>query len=52
MDIAYIRALGAKDKEEEEEKPAPNGYGEEVSSRPLTPALFDALFGSNDNRRK
>jgi hypothetical protein len=49
MDVAYIRALNVKDKEEEAKRePSPP---EELSSRPLSPALFDALFGNNDNVR-
>lgn len=55
MDVTYIRALAERDKEDEADKPAPvqSIYaGEEISTRPLTPQLFDALFGSNDNRSR
>ena len=46
MDVAYIHALRKK---ADEEKPEETGYpGETVSDRPLTPALFDAVF-ANDN---
>jgi hypothetical protein len=49
MDVAYIRAINEKDKEEDEAKKP--SQDEELSSRPLSPALFDALF-SNDNIRR
>jgi hypothetical protein len=51
MDVAYIQALRKKD-EAKKEPETPSILGDEdISTRPLTPELFDALFGSNDNRR-
>jgi hypothetical protein len=53
MDIAYLRALNARHEAEKEPEVTVTPSGETVSTRPLTPALFDALFGGvNDNRNR
>lgn len=49
MDVTYIRAFQKKSDEGTEEESV--GFpGEVVSTRPLTPELFDAVF-TNDNVR-
>jgi hypothetical protein len=52
MDVTYIQALNKKFKADEPVVTDTSIYADEgISSRPLTPALFDAIFAGNDNER-
>jgi len=51
MDVTYIQALNKKFKADEPVADTSIYADEGISSRPLTPALFDAIFAGNDNER-
>lgn len=51
MDVTYIQALNKKFKADEPVEDTSIFAGEVISTRPLTPALFDAIFAGNDNDR-
>ncbi len=52
MDVTYLQALNKKFKADEPVVTDTSIYADEgISSRPLTPALFDAIFAGNDNER-